>query len=199
MEFDRVQLSAPTGLADTDDSPLPADASGGDLRHDESVGAAPQVPPDRDPGAPARSGRHRLARLAYVVGVTVLAVLVVVGAEAHAGVIRDGRRLVAVRTELRGAETQLAAVRAELGATTGHSNSAASTLAQETAQLTAVRTKLAGTEADVFDQAIGITDLTTCLSGVQQALNQIAVGNESGGAATLDGVAASCRAVEPSA
>ena len=46
-------------------------------------------------------------------------------------------------------------------------------------------------------QGVSISNLDTCLAGVEKALNQIALANQTGAAATLQGVASNCRAAEP--
>jgi hypothetical protein len=91
----------------------------------------------------------------------------------------------------RQAETTWAAVSAQ-------ATSAAQLLATETTQLALVQSQLASAEADVFANGVSINDLDTCLSGVEQALNQISLDDQSGAATTLDGVAASCRGALPS-
>ena len=56
----------------------------------------------------------------------------------------------------------------------------AGTLATETSQLAAAQAQLASTEANVFANGVSINDLDTCLSGVEQALNQISLGRPGG-------------------
>ena len=84
-----------------------------------------------------------------------------------------------------------------LGSVTAQSAAAARTLATETSQLAAVEAQLAATEANVHADGVSIDDLDTCLSGVEQALNEISIDDQHGAASTLDGVAAPCRAAEP--
>lgn len=68
------------------------------------------------------------------------------------------------------------------------------TLNQDTAQLKAAQIALAGTQADVSQQSSLITALHTCLGGVEQALNALAVGQQSSALAELSSVSSSCSA-----
>jgi hypothetical protein len=85
-----------------------------------------------------------------------------------------------------------------LTAVSAQATSAAQILATETAQLASVQSQLASAEADVFANGVSINDLDLCLSGVERALNQISLDDQAGAAATLDGVASSCRGAAPS-
>ncbi len=86
---------------------------------------------------------------------------------------------------------------AELEAVSGQAAVAGRMLAAETSELAATEAQLASTEANVFANGVSINDLDTCLSGVEQALNLISLGDQQSAAGTLDAVAASCRAAEP--
>jgi hypothetical protein len=162
----------------------------------------PSPPPgQRRPAIPdrperARAGRRRLV-LAYALVVVLLAVAVSVAFGARARLHLTDTQLTATRARL--ARTVTRAHRAEtaLGSVTAQSTAAARTLATETSQLASVEAQLAATEANVFADGVSIDDLDTCLSGVEQALNEISLDDQHGAASTLDGVAASCRAAEP--
>jgi hypothetical protein len=77
------------------------------------------------------------------------------------------------------------------------SAAAARTLTTESSQLAADESHLTTAEADVTANGVNISDLDACLSGVQQALNEISLGDRPAAEASLDGVAATCRAAEP--
>jgi hypothetical protein len=65
---------------------------------------------------------------------------------------------------------------------------------QDEAQLKAAAAALAVSQADVSQQRSRITALHACLGGVQQALNALAVNNQSGAFADLNSVGSSCAA-----
>jgi hypothetical protein len=95
-------------------------------------------------------------------------------------------------------DTLLIEARAQLAVDTAQSNQAGHTLSTESAQLAADQAQLAQAQAGVYAQGVSISDLDTCLSGVEESLNQLSLGNESGAATTLSGVAATCQDAEPS-
>ena len=71
-------------------------------------------------------------------------------------------------------------------------------LSQDSSQLLGAQTSLSAAQAHVTQQASLITSLQTCLVGVEQALNELAVGNQAGAIAALNAVSASCTAAEAS-
>lgn len=150
----------------------------------------------QDRPARARAGRWRLV-LAYALVAVVLAVAVSVALGARARLHRADTQLTATRARLARTVTRSHRAEVALGSVTAQSTAAARALATETSQLASVEAQLAATEANVFADGVSIDDLDTCLSGVEQALNEISVDDQHGAASTLDGVAASCRAAEP--
>jgi hypothetical protein len=58
--------------------------------------------------------------------------------------------------------------------------------------------RLSAAQAHVTQQASLITSLQSCLVGVEQALNELAVGNQTSAIAALNGVSTSCTAAEAS-
>ncbi len=159
--------------------------------------------PMRTSHAPARGRARRHGRIrrglgwTYAVAIVVLAVSVTVGVTSRAHLQRTDAQLAAVRTRLHQTVRRARTAEAGLTAVTGQATSAADLLASETAQLASVQSQLAATEANVFANGVSINNLDTCLSGVEQALNQISLGDQPDAATTLDGVAASCRAAAP--
>jgi hypothetical protein len=120
-----------------------------------------------------------------------------VGATSRAHLRRTDTQLTAVRARLHRTVGRARVAQAALETVTGQAVSAARVLATETQQLASVQSQLASTEANVFANGVSINDLDSCLAGVEQALNQISLGDQHGAAATLNGVAASCRAAAP--
>jgi stage V sporulation protein SpoVS len=88
----------------------------------------------------------------------------------------------------------LATVRTGLDVVDGQVNQGHVALARDTTQLQGVQTALAGARADVSHQTQGIAELQACLSGVEQALNALAVGDRVRAIDALDAVTASCSA-----
>jgi septal ring factor EnvC (AmiA/AmiB activator) len=135
--------------------------------------------------------------VAYAVGVALLAAALAAGVGAHAQLDRTNAELTVVRARLHLTVDRAHRAQAGLAAVTAQSTDAARTLATETSQLASVEAQLASTESNVFANGVSINNLNACLSGVEQALNQISLNDQQGAAATLNGVAASCRASEP--
>jgi hypothetical protein len=152
----------------------------------------------------ARRGETRGRRwwwrllVAYAVGLLVLVSAVGAAFELHSQLGRTNRSLTSTRAELRRTLEQVATTSGALASIAGQSTAAGQSLEMETAQLGADQQQLAAAEANIHANGVSIADLDTCLSGVERALNQISLGNKSGAAATLNGVASSCRNAQPS-
>jgi hypothetical protein len=71
-------------------------------------------------------------------------------------------------------------------------------LSQDSSQLLGAQTSLSAAQAHVSQQASLITSLQGCLVGVEQALNELAVGNREKAIAALNAVSTSCTAAEAS-
>lgn len=71
-------------------------------------------------------------------------------------------------------------------------------LSQDSSQLLGAQTSLSAAQAHVNQQATLITSLQSCLVGVEQALNELAVGNQGRAISALNAVSASCTAAEAS-
>ena len=127
----------------------------------------------------------------------VLAAGVAMGASSRAQLHRTDAELTAVRARLHQTVGRARQAESRLAAVTAQATSAAHLLSTETAQLASVQSQLASTEANVFANGVSINNLDTCLSGVEQALNEISLGDQHDAATTLNGVAASCRAATP--
>ncbi len=63
---------------------------------------------------------------------------------------------------------------------------------QDASQLKAAQSELAATQVDVTEQSARITALHTCLGGVEQALNALAVGSRANAISELTSVATAC-------
>jgi hypothetical protein len=71
-------------------------------------------------------------------------------------------------------------------------------LNQDSAQLLGAQTSLSAAQAHVTQQASLIGALQACLVGVEQALNELAVSNQTSAIAALNAVSTSCTAAEGS-
>jgi hypothetical protein len=181
----RIPLRGPDG---------PVAGLGPEWLPDGPTGPARRGFPDQPVGG--GTGRWRLV-LTYGLIMVVLAVALSVAFGARGRLHGTDTQLVATRARLAGTVARAHRAEVALGVVSAQSITAAHTLAIETSQLAAVQAQLATTEANVSADGVSIINLDTCLSGVEQALNEISIDDQRGAASTLDGVAPSCRAAEP--
>ncbi len=149
---------------------------------------------------PAPVGRDRTGRrlvMALSAGLLVLAALVVVGAVAHGNLEHTAAALGVERIRLAQSDAQLNAARHRLTAVQSQSDTAGRALSAASSRLATAQSQLARAQADVSTQGVSISNLDTCLAGVEKALNQLALADQPGAAATLQSVASNCRAAEP--
>jgi len=102
------------------------------------------------------------------------------------------------RQQTRTVTAQLDEVRRELTILETQVGSDSTALSLDSSQLLGAQTSLAAAQAHVTQQASLIASLQSCLVGVEQALNELAVGNQSDAIAALNSVSASCTAAETS-
>jgi hypothetical protein len=164
---------------------------------DDQPSAVAVEPADTPPAALRRRRRRRRLLLVYVV-VSMMLLTAVVGVQANRQLTRTDASLAAVRGQLQRTTAQVATARSQLATAAAHSEADQRTLHTESAQLAADQAQLAQAQADVHAKGVSIGQLDLCLSGVEQALNQIAVGDQAGAVTTLHGVAANCMNAEPS-
>jgi hypothetical protein len=194
---------------ETDQIHLPRSPNEEDIRPQAARVADPHdVPADRhhptEPTSPRPAegeghGRSRRRLLAvYAIGALLLVSSVVAACWLHAQLGRTNASLTSTRLELRRAIERVATARAELATVSTQSEVAGRTLGTESAQLAADQQQLTAAEANVHAKGVSIADLDTCLSGVERALNQISLGNQSAAATTLSSVSTSCQSAQPS-
>ena len=106
--------------------------------------------------------------------------------------------LSSARAQLRRTDTLLPQVRAQLAVVHSPVRPGRAHPGLRLDQLAADQAQLARAQADVFAQGVSISDLDTCLSGVEKSLNQISLDDQTGAAATLSGVASNCKEAAPS-
>jgi chromosome segregation ATPase len=102
------------------------------------------------------------------------------------------------RQETHSVSAQLAALRRDLNVLETQVGSDSTALSQDASQLLGAQTSLAAAQVHVTRQSSLITSLQTCLVGVEQALNQLSVGQQEGAIASLNSVASSCSDAEAS-
>ena len=102
------------------------------------------------------------------------------------------------RRQTQSVSARLTAVRRNLALLTTQVGNDSTALSQDASQLKGAQAALATDEAHVSQQASQITSLQTCLGGVEQALNALAVGSQSQAIAALHAVSSSCSAAAAS-
>jgi hypothetical protein len=129
----------------------------------------------------------------------VLAVLVFALAtdlQAHARNRTEHTDLTAARGTLARQRTDLAVTTYVRAVTTNHRDTLRTSVASTLGQITSTQDTLTGANVLAFFQGVDIGTLHTCLSGVQQSLQQIGAGNDSGAAQSISAVAGPCTAIE---
>ncbi len=135
--------------------------------------------------------------VAYGCGIALMVAAGWVAADVTTQLHRTDATMASVQARVQQTVARVHATQVALHKVSAQSAAAARTLTTETSQLAADESHLSTTEADLTANGVNISDLDACLSGVQQALNEISLGDRSAAEASLDGVAATCRAAEP--
>ena len=151
----------------------------------------------------ARTGRRsrtvRFMRVAALSGlVAALAVVLAVGLVTHASLDGANGELGAARAGLAQSQDTQKAATLRLKTLSDAATAEAATLGTDTLQLSGLDAQLGLSEAHVVTQGVRISDLDACLSGVEQALNQISLGDQAGAGGTLARVGPVCSGAEPS-
>jgi chromosome segregation ATPase len=89
--------------------------------------------------------------------------------------------------------SELAAVKQNLRLVHGQLEQTSTSLTNDTAQLREVQTTLANAQSNVSSQQSTITALHSCLGGVEQSLNALAVGDQNSADNALVAVSANCK------
>jgi hypothetical protein len=136
--------------------------------------------------------------LVPVFGSLILVAGIVTGVKGHARLQQTNVSTIAVYARLQRTFTELSTIRAHLATATSQSAAAGTTLAAASDQLTTIQTQLASAQTGVRLDGVSISELDTCLSGVDRTLNEISLGDQAGAATSLREVSAACQAAEPS-
>jgi hypothetical protein len=159
---------------------------------------------DRHPALTGPTPRRRLPRwVRWVVGIaagalfaSALGYLIADQGRAHGEFGRAQTALGVTRQRTDTVKTELAEVRRDLSLLETQVGTDTTALSQDASQLLGAQTSLAAAKAHVTQQASLITSLQTCLGGVEQALNALAVGAQAKAIAALNSVSSSCTAAE---
>ena len=100
--------------------------------------------------------------------------------------------------QTRTTSAQLAEVRRDLSVLRTQVGSDTTALNQDSAQLLGAQTSLSAAQTHVSQQSTLITSLQACLVGVEQALNQLAIGKQASAITALNAVSSSCATAEAS-
>jgi hypothetical protein len=167
----------------------------------------PTFPSTLQPAAPPRPPRRRHARRrrvrwmrwvsAVVVGAlfaTALGVLINDQVAERGQFDRARTALGLAHHRIADVKLDLARLRHDVELLRAQVGSSSAALHQDAAQLEAAKAALVAAQADVSQQGSRIGSLHACLSGVEPALNALAVGDRSTAIAELSSVATSCAA-----
>jgi hypothetical protein len=133
-----------------------------------------------------------------VVGALILVTAVAASLFDHDRLQRTDASIATTRADLHRTLTEIAGARNRLAKAAQASGAAANALVTASTQLSAVQAQLTAAQTTIRLDGVNIADLDTCLTGVNQALNEISLGNQSGAAAILHQYEGSCQAAEPS-
>jgi len=162
-------------------------------------GAAPDAPGPRPRETPPRRRRRRLVLVvvpAVLVGSAVLAAAVRSDLQVRSELRQARSSLSTTRTRLTSTLENLSAVKTSLTATTTQGETLRVALDITAWELAGARANLTTTQSSLSNADTGIVTLNTCLGGVEKALNQISVGDQSGAVGSISAVAGSCQAAQ---
>jgi hypothetical protein len=151
--------------------------------------------PGHEGPGPARRGRR--AKWSAGIALTVLFGLTVgylVNDEVQANAHYDQARasLTLTRQQIRTVSGELAVARRELQLVSSQVGNDTTALSQDTSQLKAAQAALSAALGHVSQQTTQIGSLHVCLGGVEQALNALAVDNQTKAISALNAVSSSC-------
>jgi len=152
--------------------------------------------------APARRASHPARWILAIVAVALVAgalgSLIADQVNAHDQFARAQGSLGVTRQHTQTVSAQLAELRGGLSVLKTQIGNDTTALNQDASQLLGAQTSLSAARAHVTQQATLIGSLQTCLGGVEQALNALAVGNQPQAIAALNAVSSSCTTAEAS-
>ncbi len=144
---------------------------------------------------PRRNLRRSVTAALVIVIALIVAALVHDQIQADHRYDRSRQSLEVTRHQLALVRADLGRVRRDLAAVDGQIGVDDKTLAQDTAQLQGLETALASAGETVSSQHATVDDLQVCLTGVEQGLNALAVGDQVHALAALRVVSGACNSV----
>jgi hypothetical protein len=151
-------------------------------------------PTSKDPRA--RSS-HRLLGILSLLGLVAAALAIVVAVGTQLAITNTDDAVKVTRAHLHAAKKTLDELQVQLAATKAQSTAAGITLAGESAELAKEQAALANAQSNIVANGVNISALDSCLSGIEQVLNQIAVNNVAGATSTLSSVQGTCQSARP--
>ena len=146
----------------------------------------------------SRRGRWVLGLAACALFVAALGLLLADQVQARASYNRAHAALGVTQQRTRAVSGQLEELRRDLRVLKTQVGNDTTALSQDSSQLLGAKTSLSAAQTHVDQQASLITSLQSCLVGVEQALNELAVGDQGRAITALNAVSASCTAAEAS-
>jgi phosphoribosylcarboxyaminoimidazole (NCAIR) mutase len=156
-------------------------------------------PTSTDPRSDRGRRLDRPLGLLSLVGLLVVVIAVVVGFGTELAIASTDASVSTAQVNLRHAHKTLDDLRGQLASAKSESEAAGITLAGDSAELAKVQAALAQAQKDVVANGVNISALDSCLSGIEQILNQIAVGDVGGATSTLSSVEGTCKSAHPNA
>ena len=123
-------------------------------------------------------------------------VLLVTDLRARTEVRRATSALTATESHLSKAQAQLLSAQAQMKATASEVQALEASIAQTQTSLATSIAATASTERGIVYGGFDISALNTCLSGVTQALDQVAVGQTAGALSSLGAASTSCNSAK---
>jgi len=174
---------------DTDTDPDTDTDTGTDTDTDTGT-----IPP---PTATGAERRRPVWWAVMVVGLALLIGLTLWGARLRAEDAAANRRLDAGRAAVRHTLAVLRSTEAHLVSEDGARTRATATLDLETTLLRGTEADLTREQSTITAQGVDITELSSCLAGVQVALNAVSLGDDARAIASLQAAGPACLAARP--
>ena len=152
------------------------------------------APPRAEPSRPAWGRRWPVLVASVVLLGGIVGALLLDAAQTNHRYDHTRHVLAVTRGTTSVVSRELAAARRDLRLVTEQVGSDSTALVQDTSQLQGARSALSAAQAHVYEQASLLNSLHSCLGGVEQALNALAVGNQSKAADALKWVSTPCSA-----
>jgi hypothetical protein len=164
-------------------------------------GACPQAAPERPVGYPRHRARHtppvlqrhRTAIIVTTVAVVLAGALAVTDLRARAELRRTDAHLTSTTEQLRATEVKVADARTDLRRFVGQDRDLDASLWSTGMTLAAAQRSLTAAQQHRLLLTVDAQALQTCLSGVEQAIDGLSVGDTNSGLAALNAVSQNCR------